>query len=85
MDILIYVFGDNKSVLVNASKPDSVLKKKNNYIAYHHVREGTARDEWRVTYISTDENKSDLTTKCIPFGEKRIKHCQKKKIYNVCL
>ena len=33
-----YVFGDNKSVLVNSSKPDSVLKKKNNSIAYHHVR-----------------------------------------------
>ena len=32
-----YVFGDNKSVLVNSSKPTSVLKKKSNSIAYHLV------------------------------------------------
>ena len=48
-----FVFGDNKSVLVNSSKPDSVLKKKSNSIAYNFVREGCAADEWRVTYIST--------------------------------
>jgi len=34
-----YVYGDNKSVLFNASSPDYVLKKKPNNIAYHFVRE----------------------------------------------
>ena len=70
-----FVYGDNKSVLVNSSKPDSVLRKKNNSVAYHHVREGSARDEWRVAYINTDDNQSDLMTKCLPFSEKRKKYC----------
>ena len=39
-----FVYSDNKSVLVNSSKPDSVLRKKNNSVAYHHVCEGSARD-----------------------------------------
>ena len=51
-----YVFGDNKSVLVNSSKPDFVPKKKNNFIAYHLICEETARDKWRVTYFNTDKN-----------------------------
>ena len=82
-----YVYGDNKSVLINSSNPDSVLKKKNNSIAYHHVREGTARDEWRCAYINTDDNQSDLLTKCIPFGAKRMKHCRNMLywLYNNCL
>ena len=81
-----YVFGDNKSVLVNASKPDSVLKKKNNSIAYRHVREGCVRDEWRVAYISTDDNQADLLTKCLPYGTKHVKHCHNLLywLYNNC-
>ena len=71
-----YVYGDNKSVLVNTSVPDSTLKKKSNSIAYHHSREGTARDEWRCTYINTDDNHSDAQTKPLPFGEKRVKFCK---------
>ena len=66
-----FVFGDNKSVLVNSSKPDSVLKKKSNSIAYNFVREGCAADEWRVTYISTHLNLADLLTKPLGGGEKR--------------
>ena len=70
-----FVYGDNKSVLVNSSQPDSVLKKKNNSVAYHHVGEGITRDEWRVAYINTDDNQLDPMTKCLPFGDKRQKHC----------
>ena len=66
-----YIYGDNKSVLCNASIPDSTLKKKSQSIAYHSVREGSARDEWRVTYINTHDNESDLLTKVLPSGEKR--------------
>ena len=40
-----YIQGDNQSVLANTTIPDSTLKKKNQSIAYHFVREGTARDE----------------------------------------
>lgn len=66
-----YVFGDNQSVLANTTIPDSTLKKKSQSIAYHFVREGVARDEWRTTYVNTHQNESDLLTKMLPSGEKR--------------
>ena len=71
-----YIYGDNQSVLVNSSTPQSQLKKKSNSVAYHHVREGSALDEWRVTYINTNDNLADLLTKNLPAGEKRLKFCQ---------
>ena len=71
-----YIFGDNKSVLVNSSKPTSVLKKKSCSIAYHYVRDGSAKDEWRVTYVNTNDNVADLLTKPLPNGEKRRKFVQ---------
>ena len=70
-----YVYGDNQYVLVNSSMPHSTLKKKSNSIAFHFVREGTARDEWRVAYINTHDNPSDMLTKPLPSGEKRRKFC----------
>jgi hypothetical protein len=68
-----YVYGDNKSVLYNTTLPDSILKKKTQSIAYHFVREGAARDEWRTAYVNTHENPADLLTKPLPSGEKRWK------------
>ena len=50
---------------------DSTLKKKSQSIAYHFVREGTARDEWRLAYVNTHDNEADLLTKTLPAGEKR--------------
>ena len=66
-----YIEGDNQSVLANTTIPDSTLKKKNQSIAYHFVREGCARDEWRIAYVNTHENEADLLTKQLPSGEKR--------------
>lgn len=66
-----YIYGDNQSVLANTTIPDSTLKKKSQSIAYHFVREGSARDEWRTTYVSTHDNEADLLTKQLPSGEKR--------------
>ena len=71
-----YIYGDNKSVLVNSGTPHSQLKKKSNSVAFHHVREGSALDEWRTTYINTHENVSDLMTKNLPSGAKRTKFCK---------
>ena len=70
-DLPTFIFGDNKSVLANTTVPDSTLKKKSNSIAYHFVREGCARDEWRTAYVNTHENPADLLTKPLPSGEKR--------------
>lgn len=47
-----FVYGDNKSVLCNTTMPDSMLKKKYHSVAYHFMREGCTRDEWRTTYIN---------------------------------
>lgn len=66
-----YIYGDNQSVLANTTIPESTLKKKSQSIAYHFVREGCARDEWRTTYVSTHDNEADLLTKPLPPGEKR--------------
>ena len=68
-----YIYGDNKSVLVNSAVPHSQLKKKSNSVAFHHVREGSALDEWRATYINTQWNIADLLTKNLPSGEKRTR------------
>ena len=66
-----YIFGDNQSVLANTTIPNSTLKKKSQSIAYHFVREGVARREWRTAYVNTNENEADLLTKVLPSGEKR--------------
>ncbi len=66
-----YIQGDNQSVLANTTNPDSTLKKKSQSIAYHFVREGVARDEWRTCYVNTNDNDADLLTKMLPNGEKR--------------
>ena len=66
-----FILGDNQSVLANTSVPHSVLKKKSNSIAYHFVREGVARDEWRTAYVKTIFNPADLLTKPLPSGDKR--------------
>ena len=71
VDFPCYVYGDNKSVLVNGSQPFSVLKKKSNSIAYHFVREGSAADEWRLTYVNTNDNCADMLSKSLPGGQKR--------------
>jgi hypothetical protein len=68
-----YVFGDNQSVLFNTTIPESTLKKKTQSIAYHFVREGAAKDEWRTAYVNTHLNPADLLTKPLPSGEKRWK------------
>ena len=65
-----FIYGDNQSVLCNSAKPDSTLKKKSNSIAYHFVREGVAKDEWRTAYVKTNENPADLFTKMLVVGKR---------------
>ena len=59
------------------SNPGSTLKKKSAAIAYHFVREGCVKDEWRTDYINTHDNVADLFTKALPSGEKRWKFVSK--------
>ena len=66
-----YIYGDNQSVLANTTIPESTLKKKNQSIAYHFVREGVSQDEWQTAYVNTHENEADLLTKPLASGDKR--------------
>ena len=66
-----FVYGDNKSVLVNTAVIDCTLKKKMNRFSYHIVREGCEQDEWRTEYVNTNFNLADLLTKPLPSGKKQ--------------
>ena len=46
-------------------------------VAYHFVREGVSRDEWRTTHVKSQENPADLMTKKLAAG---VNHYQKVKM-----
>jgi len=60
------IFGDNKSVITNATIPTSTLKKKHNSIAYHRVREAVAAGIVQIAKVHTSDNLADLLTKPLP-------------------
>ena len=68
-----YVLGINKYALCNSYKPHPSLKNKSSSIAFHFVREGTAKDEWRTAYINTHLNPDDILTKSLAGKEKQSK------------
>jgi hypothetical protein len=65
-----YVFCDSQSVIENSSRPESLLKKKSNAIAYYAVREPCAMKEIHC-YVKTDDNAADIMTKVLLSGERR--------------
>ena len=69
----VYLYGDDQSVLGNITILESTLKKKSQSIAFHFICKGVTCDEWRTSYVNTNENKSDLLTKVLPSGVKRRK------------
>ena len=56
-------FCDNKSVVINATLPQSTLQKKHNSVAYHKVRESVAATSLRITHEQGKFNLSDCLTK----------------------
>jgi hypothetical protein len=60
------VFCDNQSVVQNSTRPESVLKKKHNAIAYHRVREAIAAGTVQVAKEPTETNLADALTKLLP-------------------
>lgn len=56
-------YSDNKSVLYSTSRPESMLKKKNEFISYHYVRERIAMGVLRVYWIKSSENLADCLIK----------------------
>jgi hypothetical protein len=59
------MFGDNMSVLLNITEPDSQLKKKHLCIAYHILRENIACNVLEAFYIPSGQNYSDFLTKAL--------------------
>ena len=70
---LAYIHGDNQSVLWNMTVPESTLKKKSLSVAYHYIRERCAIDSWRIGYMNTKLNPSDILTKTIALIFNRIR------------
>jgi len=60
------VFCDNDTVVTQTTKPESVLKKKHNAIAYHRVREAQAAKIVQIAWEPGDTNLADLLTKSLP-------------------
>ena len=58
-----YFYGDNMSVINNAQRSESVLRKKCNSICYHAVREAVAMNELLAAHVPSRENPADLATK----------------------
>jgi hypothetical protein len=66
-----YVYGDNMSVIHNAQRPESMLKKKSNSVCCHCCRESVAMNECMTGHVPTKQNRADLCTKVIPGGAQR--------------
>ena len=62
----VMLLGDNNSVVLNCTMPNSVLKKKHNAVAYHRVREAMAGGVMKYTHIPSDMNCADILTKPVP-------------------
>lgn len=73
-----YIYGDNTSVLINTSQPDSTFKMKSNSIAFNWFREHTVQLEMSdyANNIALTDNHSDMQTKSLSYGEKRVNFCK---------
>ena len=56
---------DNMTVVHNASRPESILRKKSNSVCYHGVHESVAMGESLVRHIPSKKNVTDLMTKVL--------------------
>ena len=60
------VYCDNEVVTKNAIHPESTLKKKHNFIAYHRVHESVVAGTIRVTKEDGKTNLANVLTKLLP-------------------
>ena len=50
-----YIYGENMSIIHNTQRPESTLKKKNNSISYHALREAVEMGECLNKNIPTKD------------------------------
>jgi hypothetical protein len=60
------MFCDNQSVVINATKPESTLKKKHCAVAYHRCRESQAAGVTQWCHEPGETNLADVLTKSLP-------------------
>ena len=59
------IFGDNNTVIINTSVPESTLKKKHHSLNYNYVREAVAAGVTLIFKVDTGSNLADLFTKLL--------------------
>lgn len=59
------ILGDNQAVIINCSRPESMLKKKSHSISWNYARESVACGICRLRVIKSKENLSDMLTKAL--------------------
>ena len=57
------MLGDNNSVVLNCTMPNSVLKKKASAVAHHRIRETIAAGIMKFAHIPSSHNYADILTK----------------------
>ena len=57
------MLGDNNSVVLNCTMPNSILKKKHAACNYHRVREAITGGAVILAHIPSDYNYADILTK----------------------
>ena len=69
------VIGDNAAVIINATIPESLLKKKHVAISYHKTRECVAARVLQPLKTKSEHNFSDALTK--PLSNRVFKNLMK--------
>ena len=76
------VFCDDESVVKNASRPESPLKKKHQAVSFHQICEACVGDVLRTAKEDTKTNVSDPFTKSLD-GE-RLKELSSRCMWTDC-
>ena len=58
-----YMLGDNKSVVMSSTLPQSILNKRHNMLSYHRVREAIAANILEFHRCSSSQNRSGILSK----------------------
>ncbi len=82
IDGATHIYEDSMYVINNTSKPESVLKKKNNTVCHHSRHKSEAMGESLTTHIDGVENPAELFTKVICGGKRR---CIVKTFFMTCM
>ena len=74
------MFGDNKSVVDSAMKPQSKLHKRHTALSFHRVRESIAAGFVVFTHINSELNLADILSK--HWGHAQVWHLLKPLLFH---